>query len=204
MSTDAVDADPVEAGAVDVAVAGPGRRRTALVSAVVLAVVVAGLVALLATRDPSTERAHQSPLFGRLAPPTEGRTLDGGEVSIDDYRGRWVVVNFFASWCTPCRVEHPELKAFHEAHLEAGDAALVAVTYDNRTEDARRFFEEEGGGWPVIDDPDNSIGVAYGVAQVPESFVVAPNGTVVHRFAGGVTREDLDEVIAAYEEGAGS
>lgn len=178
----------------------PRGRSTALVTAVVVATVVAGLVAMLATRDPSGERAHQSPLFGKLAPPTEGRTLDGDEVSIDDYRGRWVVVNFFASWCTPCRVEHPELQAFHEAHRAAGDAALIAVTYDNATDDARDFFEEHGGDWPVIDDPDNSIGVAYGVAKVPETFVVAPNGTVVHRFAGGVTRADLEEVIAAYEQ----
>jgi cytochrome c biogenesis protein CcmG, thiol:disulfide interchange protein DsbE len=178
----------------------PRGRRTALVSAIAVAVVVAALVAVLATRDPSGERSHQSPLFGRLAPTTEGRTLDGEEVSLDDYRGRWVVVNFFASWCTPCRIEHPELQAFVDAHRAAGDAALIAVTYDNATDDAREFFEEQGGDWPVIDDPDNSIGVAYGVAQVPESFVVAPNGTVVHRFAGGVTRADLDEVIAAYEQ----
>jgi cytochrome c biogenesis protein CcmG, thiol:disulfide interchange protein DsbE len=176
-----------------------GGRRTAFVSAVVLSVVVAALVALLATRDPSGERAHQSALFGRLAPPTEGRTLDGEQVSLADFRGRWVVVNFFASWCTPCLVEHPELRAFHEAHREIGDAALIGVTYDNSAEDAREFFAERGGDWPVIDDPDNSIGVAYGVAQVPESFVVAPNGTVVHRFAGEVTRAELDEVITAYE-----
>jgi cytochrome c biogenesis protein CcmG/thiol:disulfide interchange protein DsbE len=192
-----VSADPVPAPP---EVEGTGRRRpVAPVAALALAVVLAALVVLLATRDPSGDRARQSPLFGRLAPPTEGRTLDGGTASLADLRGRWVVVNFFASWCTPCRVEHPELQAFHEAHAAAGDAALLGVTYDNTAEDARAFFEERGGGWPVIDDPDNSIGVAYGVAQVPESFIVHPNGTVVHRFAGGVTRADLEEVIAAYE-----
>jgi cytochrome c biogenesis protein CcmG/thiol:disulfide interchange protein DsbE len=193
--------DPREPAPLEVEVEGVGgSRRVAPIAALAVAVVLAALVALLATRDPSGERAHQSPLFGRLAPPTEGRTLDGGSVSLEDLRGRWVVVNFFASWCTPCRVEHPELQAFHEAHEGLGDAALVAVTYDNSAEDARAFFEERGGDWPVIDDPDNSIGVAYGVAQVPETFVVAPNGLVVHRFAGGVTKADLDEVIAAYEQ----
>ena len=54
----------------------------------------------------------------------------------------------------------------------------------------------------MIDDPENSLGVAYGVAQVPETFVIAPNGTVVQRFAGPVTRQALDELIAAYEDGA--
>lgn len=193
-----VDADAVEVEG-DARVGGP---RAALVASAVIAVLVALLVAVLATRDPSGERATQSPLIGRLAPATAGTTLDGQQVSIDDQRGRWVIVNFFASWCTPCRTEHPELLAFDAAHRAAGDAVLIGVTFDDRADDARDFFAERGGDWPVIDDPENSIGVAYGVAQVPETFVIAPNGTVVQRFAGAVTRAELDELIAIYEEPA--
>ena len=181
----------------------PGGPRLALTAAGVIAVLVALMVVVLATRDPSTERQSQSPLLGQLAPATAGTTLDGEEVSIDDHRGRWVVLNFFASWCTPCIEEHPQLMAFDAAHRAEGDAVLIGVTFDDKTEDAKAFFEERGGDWPVIDDPENSIGVAYGVAQVPETFVIAPNGTVVQRFAGAVTRAKLDEVIAAFEE-AGS
>jgi cytochrome c biogenesis protein CcmG/thiol:disulfide interchange protein DsbE len=179
----------------------PGRR-TAAVAAAALAVVVALFVVVLAGSDPSSERAKESPLIGKPAPATAGRTLDGGTVSIDDHRGRWVVVNFFASWCTPCITEHRELIAFDEAHRADGDAALISVTYDNEADDARAFFAQRGGGWPVIDDPDNRIGVAYGVAQVPESFVISPDGIVVVRFAGAVTRADLDEVIDFYEGGS--
>jgi len=188
-----------ESDAADEPAGGP---RAALVASAVIAVLVALMVAVLATRDPSTERATQSPLIGRLAPATAGTTLDGDEVSIDDARGRWVVVNFFASWCIPCQQEHPELFAFDDAHRAAGDAVLIGVTFDNDADDARAFFARNGGDWPVIDDPENSIGVAYGVAQVPETFVVAPNGTVVQRFAGAVTRAELDELIALYEEPA--
>ncbi len=182
---------------VDEQVGGP---RVALVASVVIAVLVALMVAVLATRDPSIERATQSELIGRLAPATEGTTLDGDTVSIDDFRGRWVMVNFFGSWCTPCIEEHPQLLAFDAAHRAAGDAVLVGVTFDDTTDDATAFFDRNGGDWPVIDDPENRIGVAYGVAQVPETFVVAPDGTVVHRFADKVTRAELDSVIAAYEE----
>jgi cytochrome c biogenesis protein CcmG/thiol:disulfide interchange protein DsbE len=178
----------------------PGRR-TAFVAAIVLAVVVALFVAVLASSDPSVERADDSPLIGQLAPATAGRTLDGDTVSIDDHRGRWVVVNFFASWCVPCIQEHDDLKAFDLAHRRAGDAVLISVTYDNDADDARAFFAENDGDWPVIDDPENTIGVAYGVAQVPESFVISPDGIVVQRFAGAVTRAALDEVIAFYEGG---
>lgn len=180
-----------------------GGPRTALVASAVVAVLVVLLVAVLATRDPSSARATQSPLIGKVAPTTEGTTLDGESVSVSDLRGRWVMLNFFASWCIPCQTEHPQLAAFHAAHEAAGDAVLVGVTFDDRAEDARAFFERNGGGWPVIDDPDNSLGVAYGVAQVPETFVIAPSGIVVQRFAGAVTRADLEAVIAAYEEAGG-
>lgn len=176
------------------------RGRTALVAAGVVAVLVSLLVGVLATRDPSTERQTQSPLIGRIAPAVAGATLGGEQFDLDDWRGRWVVVNFFASWCTPCIEEHPELIAFDEAHRDSGDAAVVSVTYDNRSDEARAFFEENGGDWPVVDDPENSIGVAYGVARVPESFLVSPNGTVVQRLIGGVTAGQLTSLINEYEQ----
>lgn len=179
-----------------------GGPRAALVTSAVVAALVAVLVVVLATRDPSTERASHSPLIGELAPATAGTTIDGKEVSIDDHRGRFVVVNFFASWCTPCLEEHPELAAFDAEHRAEGDAVLVGVTFDDSAEDARAFFEKRGGGWPVIDDPDNSIGVAYGVTKVPETFVISPEGVVVQRYAGAITRAELNELIALYEDRA--
>jgi cytochrome c biogenesis protein CcmG/thiol:disulfide interchange protein DsbE len=199
--------DPTSRGAGEgaVVVEGPtGGPRFALIAAVAIAVIVALMVAVLATRDPSTERASQSPLIGELAPAAAGTTIDGEEVSIDDHRGRWVMLNFFGSWCTPCLEEHPELNAFDVAHQAEGDAVLMSVTFDDKADKAREFFDEHGGDWPVIDDPENSIGVAYGVAQVPETFVIAPNGVVVQRFAGAVTRAELDEVIARYEDPVGT
>lgn len=182
----------------DATAAGQDGPRTALVVSIVLAVLVAILVAVLATRDPSTARATQSPLIDRLAPPTEGTTIDGGSVSVADQRGRWVVLNFFARWCVPCREEHPQLLAFDAAHREVGDAVLISVTFDDTADSAREWFAANGGDWPVIDDPENRIGVAYGVAQVPETFVISPDGIVVKRFAGEITRAVLEEFISTY------
>ena len=182
--------------------AAPARPRTALLASVAIAVLVAVMVAVLATSDSSNEQATKSPLLGEIAPATSGDTIDGGSFDLADQRGRWVVLNFFASWCVPCLEEHPELAAFDAAHRAEGDAVLVSTTFDDAADDARDFFEEHGGSWPVIDDPENSIGVAYGVAQVPETFVISPNGTVVQRYAGPVTRAQLEELIASYEEAA--
>lgn len=182
-------------GAVD----GP---RTALVAASVVAVLVALLLAVLATRAGSPERVTKSPLIGRLAPPIEGTTLDGDAFDLADLRGRWVVVNFFATWCIPCLEEHPELRAFDEAHAARGDAAVVSVLFDDEPDDARQVFAERGGDWPVVIDPDGAVSVAYGVARVPESFLVAPDGTVVQRLVGGVTARQLDDLLAQYEAAA--
>ncbi len=176
--------------------------RTAVVIVVLLGIVVAALVVLLGTRDPAGERAATSRLIGRTAPAAAGTTIDGRHVSIDQFRGRWVVLNFFGSWCTPCLEEQPELQAFDEEHRAAGDAVLIGVTFDDKLKDAKAFFAEHGGEWPVINDPENSIGVAYGIAQVPESWLIAPDGTIVYRFADQVTRKQLDDALAAFDPAA--
>lgn len=178
------------------------RPRTALVAASVIAVLVALLVAVLATRDPSTERVTQSPLIGRLAPAIAGTTLDGDQFDLSELRGRWVVVNFFATWCIPCIEEHPELVAFDEDHATTGDASVVSVLFDDEADRARAEFEKRGGDWPVVIDDEGAVGVAYGVARVPESFLVAPDGTVVQRLVGGVTRAHLDNLLEQYEAAA--
>src|SRR3546814_4812009 len=148
-----------EDAAGDDVVATEGRRgRTALVAAVCVAGLVALFVSVLATGDPGSERRSQGPLLGRLAPAVEGTTLDGEPFDMDDWRGRWVAVNFFASWCTPCIQEHPELVAFDEAHREAGDAAVVSVPYDDRTDDAKEFFAKRGGAWQVGEAIGRAVG----------------------------------------------
>lgn len=185
----------------------PGKPRTALVAAAVVGVVAALLVGVLATRQPSVERVTQSPLLGKLAPPVVGKTLAGDTFDLTDQRGRWVVVNFFATWCTPCLAEHPELAAFEADHASAGDASVVSVLFDDKPASARAVFKERGGSWPVVIDPDGAISVSFGVARVPESFLVAPDGTVVQRLVGGVTAAELDRLLDQYEAaaaGAGS
>lgn len=195
------DGRPLDPPPGDGAAGGP---RTALVIAAVLGVLMVLLVGVLATRDPSTERVTQSPLIGKLAPAVAGTTLDDRGFSLADQRGRWVVVNFFATWCTPCVVEHKDLLAFDERHRELGDAAVVSVLFDDDPDTARAFFEERGGTWPVVVDEEGAIGVAYGVARVPESFLVAPDGTVVQRLVGGITDAQLEDLLAQYEAAAGA
>lgn len=172
-----------------------GRPRVARWVALALAVLLAGLVVVLATREPAQVRLADSPLLGKAAPGFRGTSvLDGTEVNSADLRGKWIVLNFFASWCVPCKQEHPEIARFAATH--ADDARVVAVIWDDRVANVRAFFERYGGDWPVIEDPGVRIGLDYGVRGPPESYVISPNGIVVAKYVGPLTASSLDEVLA--------
>ena len=183
-------------------VAAPRRRRTALVAAVVVAVVLGGLVWILATRQPSQNRRADSPLVGSVAPPIEGVATDGSTFDLDAARGQWVLVNFFATWCVPCITEHPELVEFAARHGATGDAQVVSVAFDDRPDEVAAFFAEAGGEWPVLVDGTGPIALDYGVSGVPESYLVAPSGVLATKIVGGVTADGLDRIIADLERQA--
>ena len=174
------------------------RRAVWIVAPV--AVVLLLLVLLFATREPGPDRDSGVVSKGRLAPSIVGETVDGGEFDLDDQRGRFVVVNFFSTTCVPCIREHPELVSFHEAHAPSGFVEVVSVAFDDSAENVAGFFESNGGDWPVIARDTGSIAVAYGVALVPESVIVADNGEVIDKLIGGVTRAQIENVIGAYIE----
>ena len=184
--------------------ASPGGKPRAQARWIALpvAVAVALLVLLLATRDSAPERSASSPLVGGLAPAIMGVTTDGEPFDLDDWRGRWVLVNFFQSTCVPCIIEHPELVDFAERHAPAGDARIVSVVFDDSENNVREFFAVHGGDWPVLSDGATAAAVAYGVTGVPESYLIAPSGVVAWKQLGGVTADSIDDVIARLAAGS--
>ena len=83
----------------------------------------------------------------------------------------------------------------------AGDARVVSVVFDDERADVERLFDERGGEWPVLDDPDGRVALDWGVLKLPESYLVDPDGLVRAKIAGGVTADFLDGVLAEAQGG---
>ncbi|MDQ2678107.1 MAG: TlpA family protein disulfide reductase [Actinomycetota bacterium] len=173
-------------------------RRAPIIAGIV-GVAVMALVLLFAVSPGGGERETTSPLLGKLAPALIGPTISGEDFDLDDHRGQWVLVNFFATWCGPCIVEHPELIEFSESH--PGEVQVVSVVYNESVEKVEQFFAEKGGDWPVMTQ-GQSASLEYGVKKLPESFLVNPSGTVVVKINGGVKAADLDELLAEQDAAA--
>lgn len=188
---------------------GAGRRSRRLrhparwIAGGLIAILV--VVAVVAATRPSYQATQVgSPLLGRPAPSFSGTDLAGHPVSLAQYRGRYVYVNFFASWCPPCQQEEPALVDFanRQAHQRDG-AALVGVVFNDSVSAARTFAVTQWGDqWPAVVDSGGAIANRYGVGSPPMTFLVDPQGKVVGTWAGPVTVGELDSMLARARDAA--
>ncbi len=155
-------------------------------------VVLVAFIALLAFGG-TTPDEETSDLLGVRVPEVKGETLTGGSYNIDAARGKWVVVNFFATWCPQCVVEHPDLVALEEWGAQNGQLEVVSIVFNDTPDSVAEFFDERGGTWPVLAEPSTSV--AFQIRAVPESFLVDPSGVVRVHYTGGILAESVITVI---------
>ena len=136
-----------------------------------------------------------SPLIGKPAPRFVLPTINGDK-TLDSSRlaGAVIVVNFWASWCIPCRDEAANLESFAQRYESSG-VVLVGVLYSDTLSNARGFRDEFGLTYPLVDDSDGRTSIAFGVRGVPETFVIAPDGRVMARLIGAVGPSTLDDML---------
>ena len=181
------------------------RKRVAPIIASAVGVLLVAFLWVLVTAEPNTADDADSPLLGEPAPSVVTTTLNDEEFVLANRKGSWVIFNFFNSTCVPCVAEHPELVAFNEREsLAANPAETYTVINDDNDESVRAFFAKNGGDWQKIRDSDGSISVAFGVAKVPETWVIDPNGYVRLRIAGMLTQGLLDDQLAQLKAQFGS
>jgi cytochrome c biogenesis protein CcmG, thiol:disulfide interchange protein DsbE len=131
------------------------------------------------TVEPTDVRAG-GPRAGDVAPDFTAQTLDGKTVRLSDFRGQPVVLNFWASWCNPCRKEFPLFRQQLAAHK--GEFVMLGVNYRDIASDARAFVKEQRATWRTADDSTNAIVKAYGITGVPQTFFIRPDGTIAVRY----------------------
>jgi cytochrome c biogenesis protein CcmG/thiol:disulfide interchange protein DsbE len=175
--------------------AAPPRRLRILfvLPALIFAALALLFVARLYSGDPSR---IPSALIGRPVPaftlaPLEGLTAGGRPVSglaQADLMGRTTIVNVWASWCAPCRQEHPVLMDL----AREGAARVVGINYKDNPENARRFLGALGNPFAAVGvDPNGRTAIDWGVYGVPETFIVGPDGTIRYKHVGPLTPETL-------------
>lgn len=165
---------------------------------------VAGVVAALTASDdgdtgatPAEQVSAQGVAeVGDRAPDFTLPALDGaGTVRLSDFRGRPVILNFWASWCNPCREEFPLLKQARREHSN-DELAIVGVTYKDIPSDSRAFARQMKANWPNAEDERGSVGTKeYGVRALPQTFFIDADGKIVDRVFGITTRATLQDPL---------
>ena len=181
---------------------GRGRRRIAPLIVGVIAVAMAGLFVVLLSADGDSSESAESPLLGRPAPEATGTLGDGTSFDLSRRKGSWVVLNFFDPTCIPCIQEHPELVRFSEDQERLGvdGAELYSVITRGEQSEIEAFFAENGGDWPAVYSEADEFPVAFGVSQVPETWVVDPSGVVQLRLISKVTADQLNSILQQFRE----
>jgi len=180
------------------------RRRIAPLVVAAVAVVVVGLFFILVSADSPSGASARSPLIGNPAPAATGEFADGSTFDLSRRKGSWVVLNFFTHNCVPCIREHPELIAFVEQQETLGSdgAEFYSIVRDSTQDEVDEFFERRGGDWPIVYDSEFEFVNQFGVALVPETWIIDPNGFVRRRFISEVNAADLSQLMQALREGA--
>lgn len=169
----------------------PARPRARLVIPFVIFAVLAVVLAVGLTLNP---REIPSPLLGKTVPeftlpPVKGRTLG---LSSNDLKGEVSLVNVFASWCVPCRQEHPVLLALQSERL----VPIYGLNYKDRPEDAGPWLDKLGDPYTRTGaDVDGRVGIDWGVYGVPETFVIDREGRIAYKHIGPITLQIVDETI---------
>jgi cytochrome c biogenesis protein CcmG/thiol:disulfide interchange protein DsbE len=163
-------------------------NRTVLAVGAVITAFLVGIFFLALGKDP---QRIDSPLIGKPAPPFALQAAGTHEtLDIAQFRGKPVVVNFWATWCRPCWDEHPVLT--HTAQVAGNEVQFIGVVFQDEESKITNFLRERGWSYPTLVDQAGKTAIAYGVGGVPETFFLDKNGTIVAKFTGPMSTDDLE------------
>lgn len=170
-------------------------------NAIVMGVVAITVAAMLYTGAYQSHRTRaangglQGNVVGKTAPDFELETLDGKKVKLSDYRGKAVLLNFWATWCQPCKIEMPWLIEFQKNYRDQGFEIVGVAMEDTEKPEIEKFLKEMGVNYVVLLGKE-SVGEQYGgVLGLPTTFYIGRDGTIVEQHAGLISKGDIENHI---------
>ena len=177
-------------------------RHRARWVALTVAVVLVGFGVVLAVQHRPEESVPRLVQEHKPVPNFDLTTLDNKSISTRSLAGKTYVVNFWNSWCIPCRQEQPALQRFYAAHRNEPDFAMVGIVRDDDPNPIRAYVADRGVSWPVAFDPKGKAGLGFGTTGQPETYVISPTGVAACGGIGPVTQDELESWLQIARSGS--
>ena len=177
------------------------RARPGRVVLILLAIVLPGLLAVQACTPSSPsvtingQEATVGVNVGELAPDFTLVDLEGNQVSLSDFRGETVFINFWATWCPPCRAEMPEMEAIYQEYKDQ-DVAVIGVDIRETKEEVLQYIQEGGYSWTFVLDTTGEVTTNYQITGIPSSFFIDREGIIRAMNIGAITKRAMEANLA--------
>ncbi len=144
---------------------------------------------------PPPSKLPPVPEVGRLAPDFTLIDLEGNRISLSDFRGKVVFINFWATWCPPCRAEMPEIEAIYQEYQNK-DVVVIGIDILEAEDEVRQFVQEGGYSWTFVIDTTGGVTADYGVTAIPASFFLDKEGVIRAVNIGAMTKRAMESQLA--------
>lgn len=169
------------------------REWLGIGAGVLVAVLIIGFIALSKRNTP---QLNAWVMLDRAAPDLTLSTLDGGTMRLADLRGKVVLVNFWATWCEPCKIETPDLVAASQAFKDRGLEIIgINLTNQDSLDEIRRFVQRYQVTYPIALDRDQAAQRAFGIYPIPVSYFIDSTGRIRYTRTSIVTRTDIERIL---------